>query len=59
VMQTKPLSWECPVGLDVVALSGMSDIGHEIAQYRAREDGEEDVEDDHSQGASGKLEGTG
>jgi hypothetical protein len=27
VMQTKPLSWECPVGLDVLALSGMSDIG--------------------------------
>lgn len=40
VMQTKPLSWECPVGLDVQALSGMSDIGQEIAQYRARDDDE-------------------
>lgn len=44
VMQTKPLSWECPVGLDVVALSGMSDIGQEIAQYRTRDDDDEDAE---------------
>lgn len=42
VMQTKPLSWECPVGLDVLALSGISDIGEEIAQYRARDDDEDD-----------------
>jgi hypothetical protein len=40
IMQTKPLSWECPVGLDVMALSGLSDIGEEIATYRAREDDE-------------------
>lgn len=38
VMQTRPLSWECPVGLDILALSGISDIGQEIAQYRARDD---------------------
>lgn len=44
VMQTKPLSWECPVGLDVMALSGLTDIGEEIAQYRARES--DDDEDD-------------
>ncbi|SFI37315.1 TIR domain-containing protein [Collimonas sp. OK307] len=42
VMQTKPLSWECPVGLDVMALSGLSDIGHEIAEYRTRDDDDED-----------------
>ncbi|WPH13602.1 hypothetical protein [Variovorax paradoxus] len=42
VMQTKPMSWECPVGLDVLALSGMSDIGEEIAECRTREDDEDD-----------------
>ena len=42
VMQSKPLSWECPVGLDVLALSGISDIGQEIAQYRARDDDEDE-----------------
>lgn len=45
VMGTKPLSWECPVGLDVSALSGLSDIGEEIASYRAREDDEDDDAD--------------
>lgn len=45
-MQTAPLSWQCPVGLDVLALSGLSDIGQEIAEYRARDDDDgEDVED--------------
>lgn len=42
-MQTKPLSWECPVGLNVLALSGMSDIGQEIAQYRTRDDDEDEA----------------
>jgi len=42
VMQTRPLSWECPVGLDVMALTGMSDIGEEIAQYRARDNDGDD-----------------
>jgi len=45
-MQTKPLSWECPVGLDILALSGISDIGQEIAEYRAHD--EEDDEDEES-----------
>lgn len=53
VMQSKPLSWECPVGLDVLALSGMSDIGQEIAQYRAREDDEVETSE-----VSGALERT-
>lgn len=55
VMQTRPLSWECPVGLDVTALSGMSDIGQEIAQYRTRDD-DEDEDDEVSstiEGATG------
>ncbi|WP_338641822.1 hypothetical protein [Burkholderia pyrrocinia] len=43
-MQTQPLSWQCPVGLDVMALSGMSDIGQEIAQYRERIDDDDDGE---------------
>jgi len=47
VMQTAPLSWECPVGLDVAALSGLSDMGHEIAQYRTRDD-DGDTEGDAS-----------
>jgi hypothetical protein len=38
IMHTSPLSWECPVGLDVMALSGMPDLGQEIAQYRALDD---------------------
>lgn len=45
VMQARPLSWDCPVGLDVLALAGMSDIGEEIAQYRTRDD-DEDEEDE-------------
>lgn len=44
IMQTRPLSWECPVGLDVSALSGLSDIGQEIAQYRERLDDDDDEE---------------
>jgi hypothetical protein len=55
VMQTRPLSWECPVGLDVTALSGISDIGQEIAQYRTRDD-DEDEDDEVSstvEGATG------
>jgi hypothetical protein len=42
-MITKPLSWECPVGLDVLALAGISDIGVEMATYRNRDDDEADV----------------
>jgi len=41
-MQTKPLSWECPVGLDVQALSGMTDIGEEIAEFRTRDEDDEE-----------------
>lgn len=43
VMETSPLSWECPVGLDVQALSGMPDLGEELAGYRTREDGDDEV----------------
>lgn len=47
VMGVTPLSWECPVGLDVSELSGLSDIGEEIASYRARvEDDDEDADED-------------
>lgn len=55
VMQSKPLSWECPVGLDVMALSGISDIGQEIAQYRSRDDAEDEDDEVPStiKGASG------
>jgi hypothetical protein len=51
VMGTKPLSWECPVGLDVLALSGLSDIGEEIAITRTRDDDDDDNDDlsDHAQ----------
>lgn len=40
-MRTKPLSWLCPVGLDVVSLSTMADLGEELAQTRARDDDED------------------
>lgn len=36
-MLTQPLTWTCPVALDVLALTGLADIGEEIAEYRARE----------------------
>lgn len=45
VMDAAPLRWECPVGLDVLALSGMSDLGEEIASCRTRDDDEEDEGD--------------
>lgn len=51
-MLSKPLNWNCPVGLDVSALSGMSDIGEEIAQYHVR-----DEDDDESDEASSALKG--
>jgi Restriction endonuclease len=54
VMGTKPLSWECPVGLDVLALSGPADIGQEIATYRARED--DDSGDDTSNNLQQSLD---
>lgn len=42
VVNTAPLSWQCPVGLDVAALSGQVDLGEELAAYRARDDEETD-----------------
>lgn len=42
VMSTTPLRWQCPVGLDVQALSGMADLGEELAGYRTRDEGDED-----------------
>ena len=42
VMATTPLRWQCPVGLDVQALSGMADLGEELAGYRTRDEGDED-----------------
>lgn len=56
VMQTNPLNWECPVGLDVMALSGMPDLGQEIAQYRARDNNED--EDDEASAASAAASGS-
>lgn len=45
VMGVRPLSWECPVALDVSELSGLSDLGEEIASYRAQEDDEDEEAD--------------
>ena len=42
IMETTLLSWQCPVGLDVQALSGMADLGEELAGYRTRDDDDED-----------------
>lgn len=49
VMQTRPLSWMSPVGLDTTALAGLADIGAEMAEARADEnqaddDGESSIE---------------
>ena len=45
VMSTEPLRWECPVSLDVLALSGMVDLGEELAEFKARADEENDSEE--------------
>lgn len=42
VMETTPLRWHCPIGLDVQALSGIADLGEELAGYRTRDEGDED-----------------
>ena len=52
VMRTQPLSWQCPVGLDVLTLSGISDVGEEIALYRTRDD---DDDDDVTSDSGGKA----
>ncbi|KAI5912180.1 hypothetical protein [Thauera sp. 2A1] len=44
VMKSTPLSWNCPVGLDVAAISGVYDMGEELAEYRTRDDDESDDE---------------
>lgn len=38
VLDTAPLCWHCPVGLDVEALSGHADLGEELAEFRTRDD---------------------
>lgn len=38
VLDTAPLCWQCPVGLDVEALSGHADLGEELAEFRTRDD---------------------
>lgn len=48
VMQTAPLCWDCPVGLDVTGLSGISGIGEEIAHYRTRDDDEDESNESSS-----------
>lgn len=45
VIDTAPLSWQCPVGLDVEALSRQADLGQEIAEFRTRDDEELDEQD--------------
>ena len=44
-MTTAPMRWECPVGLDVSALTDASEIGQEMALYRAHKDDEDDTAD--------------
>jgi hypothetical protein len=48
-MSTTPLQWMCPVGIDVAALSQVSDIGQEMAEYRSRL---EEAEDEDEEAAS-------
>lgn len=42
VVDTAPLCWQCPVGLDVEALSRQADLGEELAEYRMRDDDDEE-----------------
>ncbi len=43
VVDTAPLCWQCPVGLDVEALSRQADLGEEMAAFRTRDDEDDDV----------------
>lgn len=43
VMLTSPLTWQCPVGLDVTGLSGSYDMGEELAEYRTRDDDDDET----------------
>ena len=45
VINTAPLSWQCPVGLDVEALSRQADLGQELAEFRNRDEEELDEQD--------------
>lgn len=56
VVETAPLSWQCPVGLDVAALSGQADLGEELAAYRTRDDEEADDADATSATSEGPAE---
>ena len=58
-MQTKPLSWHCPVGLDVVSLSNMADIGEELAQSRALDEEEDDNDESDPAEAPAQTEESG
>jgi len=50
VMRTDPLSWSCPVGLDVLAISGLPDIGEELATSRAHDDDDDETTEAAQQG---------
>jgi hypothetical protein len=45
VIDTAPLSWQCPVGLDVEALSRQADLGEELAEFRTRDEEDLDEQD--------------
>lgn len=45
VLDTAPLCWQCPVGLDVEALSRQADLGEELAEFRSRDDEDPDEAD--------------
>jgi hypothetical protein len=47
-VDTAPLCWQCPIGLDVEALSRQADLGEELAEYRTRDDEEPNEEDSAS-----------
>lgn len=55
VVDTAPLSWQCPIGLDVEALSRQADLGEELAEYRTRDDEEPDEEDATSTATEGSA----
>jgi hypothetical protein len=53
LLDTSPLCWQCPVGLDVEALSGQADLGEELAEFRTRE--EDDSEEADSSAATAEA----
>lgn len=55
VLSTSPMEWDCPIGLDVLALSGAVDIGEELAALKDVDPEDDDEQAEGSEDAHAKL----